>query len=111
MNYYNVLLLSCDFALFVLVLMRLREIFQENQDKAIADMERHEQEVKEAKEKAIPDDVLAIFSEGGKTYEGWARQEDINKLKRIHVAAKQLIGCNQDNAVQLFAQLERAVNS
>ena len=65
----------------------------------------------EAAESAIPDNILAIFSDGGKTYEGWARQDDINKLKRIHVAAKQLVGCNEKNAVQLFAQLERVLRS
>ncbi len=108
MNYYNVLLLSCAVALFVLVLMRLREIFQEKQAKAIAEMEKAAQE---SEENEIPDHILAIFSEGGKTYEGWARQDDINKLKRIHVAAKQLIECNETNAVQLFAQLERVLKS
>lgn len=107
MNYYNVLLLSCASALFILVLIRFREVVLAKQAKAIADMEKAAQEA----ESAIPDQILAIFSEGGKTYEGWARQDDINKLKRIHVAAKQLIGCNETNAVQLFAQLERVLNS
>ena len=107
MTYYNVLLLSCVSALFILALMRLREVVLAKQAKAITEMEKAAQEA----ESAIPDQILAIFSEGGKTYEGWARQEDINKLKRIHVAAKQLIGCNESNAVQLFAQLERVLKS
>ena len=108
MSYYDVLLLSCAAALAILILMRQREIFQEKQAKAIADMEKSAQE---AVESEIPEHILAIFSEGGKTYEGWARQDDINKLKRIHVAAKQLVGCNETNAVQLFAQLERVLKS
>ena len=108
MNYYDAMLISCALALFVLVLMRFREVVLIKQAKAITEMEKA---AKEAAESAIPDQILAIFSEGGKTYEGWARQDDINKLKRIHVAAKQLVGCNETNSVQLFAQLERVLKS
>ncbi len=110
MNYYDVLLLSCAAALAILVLMRQREIFQEKQAKAIADMEKSAREAKE-REVAIPEDVLGIFSDNGRTFDGWIKLEDLNKLKRIYVAANQLMACNEDNTVQLFAQLERAVNS
>lgn len=108
MNYYDAMLISSSLVLFISLLGYQRDRFQAKQVKAIADMEKAAQE---AAESAIPDQILAIFSEGGKTYEGWARQDDINKLKRIHVAAKQLIGCNETNSVQLFAQLERVLKS
>lgn len=112
MNYYDAMLISCALALFVLVLMRMREMVTA---KFIAELDREDQArekaAKEANEKAIPENVMAIFSDGGRTFDGWVKLEDLNKLKRIYVAANQLMACNEDNTVQLFAKLERAVNS
>ena len=111
MSYYDAMLISFSFVLFISLLGYQRDRFLAKQTKAIADMEKHEQEVREVKEKAIPENVMAIFSDGGRTFDGWVKLEDLNKLKRIYVAANQLMACNENDNVRLFAQLERAVNS
>jgi len=108
MNYYDAMLISFSIVLFISLLGYQRDRFQAKQAKAIADMAKA---AKEAKEKAIPENVMAIFSDGGRTFDGWVKLEDLNKLKRIYVAANQLMACNENDNVRLFAQLERAVNS
>ena len=104
MSYYNVILLSCASALFILALMRLRETFQEKQAMAIAEMEKSEQE-------KLPDSIVSIFSGGGDTFEGAVTLAELNRLRRVDIASRRLIVSNQKQIVERFAQLERAVKS
>ena len=104
MNYYDAMLISCAIALFVLVLMRFREVVLIKQAKAIADMEKAEQE-------AIPASVVSIFSNESSTFEGAVSLAELNRLRRVDMASRHLLVSSEDNIVQRFSQLERAVKS
>ena len=99
--YYDVLLLSCAAALFILLLIREIEQIKEKQAKDIADMEKS----------AIPESVVSIFSNDGDVFEGTISMKELNRLRRVDIAAKKTITASSDTQLLALVNLQLQVRS
>ncbi len=105
MSYYNVILLSCAAALFILVLMRLREMVTA---KFIAELDREDK----AREKSyIPESVVSIFSNDGAVFEGTISMKELNRLRRVDIAAKKTITASSNGQLLALVNLQLQVRS